>query len=407
MIRDTRNKLLAQVILAISQIAFPLITYPIVTKALGPGGLGTVNYTDSIIQAFLVLATLGIPIYGIREIAIQKKNRDQQSKTFSSLFFLQLFSLVPAIIFMWIIGMAGGADHMLLVTGTIGLAASCLSFEWFLQGNERFVFLALRSILIKGISVLLVWMLIQERDDYVLYYSILTGSVVLIMLLNLATILPRVKFSFNTREIRQHFHQLNWIFGCYLFASLYAIMDSILLGWLSSEEIVGYYSFGYKLVRMSAMILPVLGAIFIPRIAFHYSLDNRNAISQQADHSLELIFFLGIPFSFFFFTMAPEIVSVFANEMFERTVIVIRILSPLPLLIGLSHFTGSQVLLSIKKEKVFFILLLAGWCINLVLNLVLIPVYLEKAAAVSNLVMETFLVLSTMIYLYKTKLLKL
>lgn len=149
------------------------------------------------------------------------------------------------------------------------------------------------------------------------------------------------------------------------------------------------------------MILPTLGVVFIPAIAFHFAEQNTREVKAQTEISQQVIFFFGIPVSLAFFILAPEIVGLLAGNDFSPSVSVIRILSPLPLLVSLSHLTGTQLLVSIRKEKIYFYFLLAALFLNAICNLILIPVMNEKGAAVSNLLTETFVAVSTFLYLAK------
>ncbi|MGZ5549017.1 MAG: oligosaccharide flippase family protein, partial [Nitrososphaeraceae archaeon] len=240
-------------------------------------------------------------------------------------------------------------------------------------------------------------------NDYLLYYGILTGTIIVSMILNLLVIIPLLNFASVKISIWRHLKKIKWIYACYIAASLYAVIDSIILGWMSTETAVGYYSFGYRLIRISAMLIPTLGVVFIPRIAFHFAASNKKEMMNQIADSSQLILFLGVPVSFFFFVLAPEIIEVFAGSKFEPTITICRILSPLPLFIALSHLTGSQVLLSTKKEKIYFIILGIGLLINLLMNVILIPQLVERAPAISNLTVEGFVMLTTILYLRRQK----
>lgn len=55
-------------------LVVPLITYPYVSRVLGAENLGKVNYVNSIVQYFVLFASLGISIYGIREGAKKRKS---------------------------------------------------------------------------------------------------------------------------------------------------------------------------------------------------------------------------------------------------------------------------------------------------------------------------------------------
>ncbi len=402
---ELRNKLLAQALLAISQVIFPLITYPVVTRALHPAGLGEVNFADAIAQFLVMACSLGIPLYGIREISIRRYDPPARSRTFHELFFLQLTIAVPAAFLMLVTGwMSGMAEDLVLLAGA-NVLASALTSEWFLQGTESFLYVALRSLLIRGIAAVLIFIFIRVPGDAPLYYGILVSSVVITVLLNLALIFRIARFPHPFPDLGIHLAKVNWIYGCYLLISVYTLLDTAILGWLSNDVAVGYYSLGYRLVRMSAMFIISLGVVFIPRIAYHYAAGEEEAQHDQVSISQQLIFFFALPMSIAFYLLAPEIVAVLASERFYPSVQVIRILSIIPLLISFSHLTGMQIMLSLRKERTFFKFLLAGTLLSIGLNFILIPQVAHTGAAIANVVAEIFITITTGAWLVRRKLL--
>jgi O-antigen/teichoic acid export membrane protein len=99
--------------------------------------------------------------------------------------------------------------------------------------------------------------------------------------------------------------------------------------------------------------------------------------------------------------LAPEIVQVLASTGFIRSIAVIRILSAVPLLLGFSHLTGVQLLIPLKNERIYFVFLLTAFIVNIIANLLLIPEFQEKGAALSNLITEGIIAVSTWLYLLK------
>ncbi|EGO2793411.1 oligosaccharide flippase family protein, partial [Enterococcus faecalis] len=72
-----------QSLFQVTKIIIPIITIPIVSNALGPSGIGIYNYTLSIAQYFVLIAGLGVAIYGNREITLTlNRNKEELSKVF-------------------------------------------------------------------------------------------------------------------------------------------------------------------------------------------------------------------------------------------------------------------------------------------------------------------------------------
>ena len=64
----------------ISGIIFPVITFPYAARILSPDGIGAVNFLNSVISYIILLTSLGIPLYAVKEIAKyrdDKQNRDK------------------------------------------------------------------------------------------------------------------------------------------------------------------------------------------------------------------------------------------------------------------------------------------------------------------------------------------
>ena len=81
-------------ILSVSSIIFPLITYPYVTRILGPDGIGKVGMAQSVINYFTLAAQLGVPIYGIRECAKRRDDKEALSRLAYELLILSLITTV-------------------------------------------------------------------------------------------------------------------------------------------------------------------------------------------------------------------------------------------------------------------------------------------------------------------------
>ena len=61
-------------------MAFIVITTPYIARILGPKSLGKVEYVNSMVKYFMLFTALGIPSYGIREVAKYRDNSKELSK---------------------------------------------------------------------------------------------------------------------------------------------------------------------------------------------------------------------------------------------------------------------------------------------------------------------------------------
>ena len=74
-------------------IILPVIMTPYLSRTLGATGIGIYGYTTSIVTYFILIGTLGMNLYGQREIAFYQNDYKKRSKIFSELLFLRIVTL--------------------------------------------------------------------------------------------------------------------------------------------------------------------------------------------------------------------------------------------------------------------------------------------------------------------------
>lgn len=79
-------------LLTASGYVFTLLTYPYISRVLGLSNVGIVNFVDGLINYFILFAMMGVGTVGIREVAINKNDRNELSKTFSGVITLNTIS---------------------------------------------------------------------------------------------------------------------------------------------------------------------------------------------------------------------------------------------------------------------------------------------------------------------------
>lgn len=384
---------------SLSNVIFPLLSYPIVTKALGASSLGLVASTDSIGQFLVVLTSVGIPLYGARGIARLYNDGKRRQTLFWELFNQQFKLGIVAAVLMGGVGLLILGPSLLTLLAVISVIAASISCEWYFQGTEQFVFIAVRSFFLKGLTVVAIYLWVRAPSDIYIYYCALVAAVFVTSALNVALIIRTEGFEFRLFKNETRFSYLTWIYACTVLISVYTLLDTMVVKLLAGDQAAGYYNFAYRLVRMASMFIIALGSTFIPQLSFQFGQEDMQAFRKQSAISLRIIVFFSIPLSLCFLILAPEIVLALAGKGFEASIQVIRILSFTPLIISLSHFSGFQVMISSNQEKVFSLFLLIGAVASLCLNYFLVPKFSEAGAAWTNLSVELFITIGTMAFL--------
>lgn len=401
-----KKNLLYNILLSVSSIVFPIITFPYVSRVLGPEGTGLANFAFSFCQYFVLISALGINIYGVREIARVKENDKERSKVFIELFLIRLFTtlFVLLIYFIIIFSFSKFSDRLTLyLFGGVYIMLNIFSIEWFFTGLEKFKYITTRSIFIQIVSIGALFLFVKDKSDVVPYFLITVFTLSLNCLVNINYSLKYVDFknAFKLLNLKRHLRPLLIIFGSTLAISIYVLMDTILLGLLSTEKAVGYYSAALKLNKLSLTIITSLGVVLIPRLSNAVAKNNHKEIEKLIDQSFNFVYTLGAPIMVGIFVLAPELTLVFSGEEFLSSVVAMRILCPITLLIGLSNIFGIQILTPLSKDRQLLFSVLCGTIISLVLNIILIPFLMENGAAITNLVAEFVVTVLTLYFAKK------
>jgi O-antigen/teichoic acid export membrane protein len=392
---DLKHKFAFQFALSVSQVLFPLITYPYVSRILGPAALGKVNYTDFLAQLFITAAAFGIPYYGVREVARLQHDAARRSIVTREILAIHLLLTAVATVAFSIIAFSSStAEPNLLLLATLNIIVSAFGVEWYMQGTEAFRYTAIRTILLRFASVMLIFLLVRSPEDYIWYFAILIGTPLLTAFLNFGKLLRETNFSGST-SLQRHWKPLSLLFLTSSAISLYVFFDTIILGQLTNDATVGYYTTALKIAKLCLLLALSVGAVLMPRMAQVFEQEQWEDARRYLARTFNFLVTLSLPICTGLLLLAPEITAIIAGDEFLPSVAVLRILAPLPLLIALSTLFGVQVLVPLRKEKRLLIAVVLGSVTSLALNFALVPLLRERGAAIATISTEAVVCAAT------------
>ena len=386
-------------------IVIPLLTIPYISRILGPENIGIIGFSISFPIYFSVFANLGIQIYGSREVAKLRDNKQKRDKLFSELFLLTILSsLLSSIGFLLTIFFIENENinkFFLLVAG-IPLYISSLSIDWYYTGREKFKMIAFRSITVKLISVILIFSIIKNENDSLFYLIISVFSVAINNIWNFSyLIIKELSISFRKISLVTHIRPMFVLLSTALAVNVYTTLDTVVLGFFSSFSEVGYY---HSAIRISRLLLPfavVTTAVLVPKISYDFSKKNFDKFNEYLNKSFSLISFFAVPMCVGVYVTAESFVPFFFGPDFLPVIQILQILSLIMFLVGLSNFFGIQVLTSIGMESKLLIAIIIGALINLCLNVIFIPRFGAIAAASASVIAELIILIMTVIMTIK------
>ena len=372
---------------------FIVLTTPYITRILGPESLGKVEYVNSIITYFTFFSILGVPNYGLREVARLRDDKEKLSKLIielSIIIFLITTITYSILIFFIFYGKVLIQLKEIAFILSANLIFINIGYEWFYKGIEDQLYITKRFLFIRAISFILLFIIIKGKNDYLGYAFIIvlieSGSNIL-NFINLKKYITLKKINLKELEIIKHLKPIFIIFFATIATKVYSELDSVMIGNISKRA-VGIYTTPNKLIKLILTAVTALGSILLPRISNCLEKKDYNKANMYINYSLNYIFFISLPISVFLFLLADNIIYVFAGSQFYDSVIVMKILSIIPILIGVSYFLGFQLLYPLNLERYYTYSTVLAAIINFIFNYFMIPKYLEKGAAIGTVMAE-------------------
>lgn len=371
-------------------LILPLITAPYISRVLGAENIGIYSYTLSISAYFILFGSLGIGLYGQREIAYKQKDKEKYSITFWEIFFLRILTMTIALILYYFIFAKGEQYQIYYKVLILEIIGNCIDISWFFQGLEEIKKTVTRNMVVKLISVVCIFLLVKTKNDLYIYFWIYVLSV-LIGNISLWLYVPKYvsKIKLKNLHFLKHLKPTIALFIPQIAIQVYTLLDKTMVGAIISDKSeVGYYDQGQKIIKILLAVITSLGTVMLPRIANTYSRGEKEEITRYMKKSFNMVFLLAFPMIFGIIAVSKAFVPIFFGQGYEKVVILINVISPIILLIGLSNVTGTQYLLPTKRQKEFTTSVICGAVVNFILNSCLIWKYGAIGASIGTVIAE-------------------
>lgn len=371
-------------------ILFPLVTSSYVTRILLPAGVGKVAYAQSIVYYFVLLAMLGIPNYGLREIARIRDNQKKKNKLFTELVIINaistVFSVAVYAVLVFRVTELREQFWLFFATGLL-VVFNLINFEWLYQAEEEYSYIVKRSILVKILSIVAIFIFVRNRDDYAVYALISTLASAANYIFNFINLRHYVRFDFQDIEIRKHLKPIFIMAGGIFLSSIYSKIDITMLGFLTSDEITGYYTYGHKIVELVATIATAITGVFAPRLSYYFKNDI-DKFYDLLEKGIDILLLVVPPMAVGIFIMAPEIIEILFGSQFLRSAKTVRMLSVLVVIKSFGDLLCYQLSMCTGNEKERLPASFMASVANVVGNALLIPVLAEIGVAISSVISE-------------------
>jgi len=371
-------------------LVFPIITFPHVSRILGPSNLGCIYFAQSYGYYFINLANFGITSYAVREVSKVRDDRTKVEKVSNEIFNLNfLFSVISTVIYFIGVFLVPNfkENAVIFAIYSVVILTDFLALDWLLQSFDDYFYSTVRNFVIRLTAVVMVYTLIKKPEDYLIYTVIISMMEVGIRVPTLIYCrrrYARLKIRERYMNFREHIKSMFTLFSFRLVRGISVNLDKIMLGFMLVYANVGLYSTGVKFVVMIQPVVETAGVVLFPKINISADASNEE-YSRNINLNYDLILLMGIPMAVGLFLISRSLVPLFAGGQFMEAVTVSRIMSAMILLGPIGDLLGSKILLIYKKDRWLLYCSVITAVSNVVLNLVLIPLWGINGAAVASI----------------------
>lgn len=381
-------------------IILPLITVPYVSNILGAEGIGSYAFTYANMQYFVIFGMIGITLYGNRQIAYVRENKEKLKNTFYSIYTLQLITTTISFVLYLIFTLVfnNGDYKWLYIVQGINILASMIDISWLFMGLEQFKKTVIRNTIVKLVSLASIFIFVKSSDDTIIYTLIIALSSFIGNLTFWLYIPKMIGFKrIKILELKVHLKSSLALFIPQLAIQIYVLLDRTMLGIITDTVQVGYYENSQKIVKVVLTIATAIGTVMMPKIANTVASGDMKKVKYYIQNSFFFVSALSIPLMFGLMGVAKELSPWFFGDNFKGIENLIVLSSLIILAISWSNVLGTQLLVPLNKTKEFTISVTAGAIINFILNLVMLKKFGAVGACLSTIIAE-FTVTSVQFY---------
>ena len=418
---NLKRNIVFNTIFRVLMIIAPFLTAPYVSRILMSDGVGVYSYTQSLVSYFTMFAALGTVSYGTREIARNRENKNEYSKSFWEIEIISVISTAICFAGWMLLSFLYTQYKVYLLLYSFMLLATAFDISWLYIGLEKYRYTIYINLFFKFLSVACVFLFVKTPNDIWIYVLIVSASLFLgnaSMWFFLPSVLCKTKV--NKTSLIHHFKETLVYFIPTIATSLYTVLDKTLIGALiqgetsvviDGEETVkkiseiesGYYEQATKIIDMIKTLTFVgIHGVVYSRASYLYKDENNEEIKKLSLGTFQIVSLLSIGAAFGLIGVSDIFVPLFFGPGYNKTTTLLIIMAALIPIISVSGSLGALYYSPSGKKKQSALFLIIGAIVNLIVSAPLVLYFNSVGAAVASILAELIIAILYFVYCKST-----
>jgi PST family polysaccharide transporter len=370
----------------VANLILPLVLIPYLTRVLGPAGYGTMAYAAGIALMLSIIADYAFNWTATRQVAAARHEPATVGRLIRCVLLIKTVLMLAVMAFygaLVLVVPGWWDDRWVFIASTAMIVGQVYLPMWALQGLERMVGFAIAFIGWRLASMVVILLLVRSPDD-VAYAVLLQGlPLILVVFTGWLTAwaeITAVRGWPKRAEILTQLRDGARIFVAMMTINFYTSIQVVLVGSIGGPVAAAYWGAAERCLAAAKAVISVLFQTALPRVAYLAAHDPdaglrflRRALvlGASAGAALSAVMWLGADLG----------ALMLFGPAFGPSADVMRMLAPIPLLIGIGTVTSSLFLFNYGYQSLFTWIVIGASALNLSLFLLLSLVFSVPMAA--------------------------
>lgn len=358
-------------------------------RVLGPNNFGKLNFAIAFVAYFILIANLGLPLLGAREIAAAKnKIKKYLGYIWTLRLTLALFGFLLLGIIVFFLNTPRDSKYLIMLYG-LEIIPSALVLDWVFQGTERMEYISFSRIISCSAYLLLVLCFVAGSEQLLLIPCFKVISSILlagVFICYFVKEFGRPMFKYDPGVCKVIIRKTLPIGFSLFMTQIFYSIDTIMLGFMRSNKDVGYYNSAYMIIMVLILCVGAYHNAIYPLISKYFK-TSLTSLEQLLESTIKLMSILAVPLAIGGTILARVLIGTIFGSEYKEGVIAFQILIWAVLIIFLN--TGySRGILACNKENWFFWGTTIPAVVNVISNFIMIPFMGIRGAAIATVLAE-------------------
>lgn len=373
----------------------PIITTPYVSRVFMSSTIGSYNYYYSILGYFTLVAAFGFVDFGTKFIAEKRDNAYDRSQAFYSIFlakfFLSFVCLIVYLIMIFVFYRDDKTVFYIFLSMSLYIISIMLDPLFFFQGVEKFGSICLRNMIMRLFTIIFIFVIVKNENDIIKYALVLSIGNFLAVIISFLSFKKGdlVKPNFKDIHIFKYFRDSTPYFIAALAVGLFTYLSQTMVGIFSSDPNQnGYFSQGSKIVVALASVSGSISTVMLSRMSYLFKNGTQEEIKHKVHQTFEAFWAVSLPMTLGYISVNKYLIPLFLGAGYEGAIGVGYALSPIIILSSINGLIGALYFRPFNKTWVHSAIILFSSLVNIIVCIVLIPLYGAIGAALGRVVAE-------------------